>query len=119
MRTSRKAPPDNVGNIRGRLQALKMNVRSHATMGTKEGGDYDRILAKELKLVGSRLKTLQGRLIKLQKKVPAVSDPTGSKGKTKKKASKTTGKPQKTSQKRGTATVPADYDDLLDALGGL
>ena len=116
MKTPKKPPPDNVGNVRGRIRALITSARQHARMAAKEGGDYDRALAKEMRAREPQFKKLRVRLAKVQK--TAQPAPV-SKTKTKKGASKAVVKPQEAPKKRSAGTVPADYDDLLDALGGL
>lgn len=110
MKPPKKPPPDNVGNVRGRIRALKMMARSHARVAAKQGGDYERALAKEMRARESQFKKLRVRLAK----VPPVSETTPKKG-----APKAAVTPQEPPKKRRAATVPADYDDLLDALGGL
>jgi hypothetical protein len=85
-------------------------------MAAKDGGDYDRALAKEMRAREAQFKKLRIRLAKVQKTAQAAPV---SETKTKKRASKATVKPQEPPKKRSAARVPADYDDLLDALGGL
>jgi len=85
-------------------------------MAAKEGGDYERALAKEMRARESQFKKLRVRLAKVQKTVQGAPV---SETKTKKGAPKAAVKPEEAPQKRSAARVPADYDDLLDALGGL
>jgi hypothetical protein len=117
MRKPKKPPPDNPGNVMGRIRALQTVIKQHASMAVKEGADPARALAKAQRQFEPDLKKLRARLAKVQKTTQTAPVP---KAKTKKKASKATVKPQEAQKKRSAGTtVPADYDDLLAALGGL
>jgi len=120
--SAKKPPPDTIGNVRGRIAALKKSVRQSAAMAAKEGDDYDKALAKGMRAVGKELKDLRARLAEVEKtdKTPPVS--TGRKPKSR----ATTSKPEKVPEssqekpkKRSATRVPADYDDLLETLSGL
>ena len=112
MNALKKAPPDNIGNLHGRLQALKTGAQNYAGMVAKEGGDYDHALAKETKALKSRFKGLRDRLAKTQK------SSTKTKGKSKRQSKDPVGS-SGAPKKRSAGTVPADYDDLLETLEDL
>lgn len=76
-------------------------------MTAKEGGDYDRALAKAMREFEPRFKNLRARLAKVQGKAPAT------------KPQKAPEAPTTKPKKRSAARVPADYDDLLATLGDL
>ena len=116
MKTPKKPPPDNVGNLRGRIHSLLVSAHQNAKMEAKEGGDYERVLAKEMKQREPQFKNLRIRLAKVQKMSQGAPVSTV---KPKKSRAKPAAEPQEPSKKRSAGTVPADYDDLLAALGGL
>lgn len=119
MKTPKKSPPDNVGNMRGRIYMLKSSARLAAGMAAREDGvSYDQVLIKELKKLEPELKKLHARLAKAQKGAKAPASKTKPK-KAAEKPKKVAEKPQKRSKKRSATRVPKDYDDLLETLGNL
>ena len=73
--STKKPPPDTIGNVRGRIAALKKSVRQNAAMAAKEGDDYVKALAKGMKAADRELKKLEARLAKVRKtdKTPPVA----------------------------------------------
>lgn len=124
--STKKPPPDTLGNVQGRIAALKTSVRQNAAMAAKEGDDYDKALAKGMRAADRELKKLEARLAKVKN-----TDKTSPVGNTRKLSSKpksraTTSEPEKAPEspqeqpkKRSATRVPADYKDLLDTLNGL
>lgn len=117
MRTPKKPPPDTVGNVRGRMSALRTSATQNARMSAKEGQDFVKSLGKELKQIAPQMKKLKARLEKARKNAPA--SPAKPPSKPRKKARRAPETTQKPAKKQGSARVPADYDDLLATLGDL
>jgi len=98
-------PPDNEGNLLGRMSRLKSQARSHAQLELKESdGDPKTVFAKHVKKIDKELVALRKRLAKVR----GVEEP-----------SKAPEKPQKPEEESSQGRVPADYDDLLARLGEL
>jgi len=102
-----------VGNLRGRLRAVKVIARQTARVAARDGADLDRAMAKELKAIKPTLKKLQARLAKTRQ---AEGTLKGSKGSAQQRRAKT---PQKPPGKVSRGKVPEDYDDLLATLNEL
>jgi len=115
MKTSKKPPPDSVGNVLGRISALRMVAQQHAGVAVREGDDYGKALAKSMGARKTAFKELQQRL----ETARAANGSTAPEPKTKKKGLTASVAPQEPSKKKGGGTVPKDYDDLLATLGGL
>lgn len=121
---AKKPPPDTIGNVRGRIAELKRSVRRNAAMEVREGGDYDKALAKGMKSVARDLKKFEARLAKVRKTDKSARVGSGrssgkkskARGARKKKAEKAPQTLQKKAKKRSATKVPADYDDLLETL---
>jgi hypothetical protein len=102
MRTTKRPPPDNEGNLRGRMKLLRVSARQNARLAVREGADYDKALARQLKAIEPGLKDLRARLERVRKGLPEPAEP-----------------PQEAPKKRSATRVPADYEDLLDTLASL
>lgn len=97
MSPQKKPPPDDVGNLRGRMLALRTVARQRARMDEGE----------HLRALGRRMKEIEPQLNALRRRLAAVRAA----------AAKDAPKPERTPA-AGT-TVPAPDGDLLDALGSL
>jgi hypothetical protein len=67
MKPTKKPPPDNVGNVLGRIRALKVVAHQNAAM---DEGDPERALARHMKAIEPRLKKLRARLAKVRREAP-------------------------------------------------
>lgn len=103
MKPPKKPPPDNEGNVLGRIRALKISVHRQAAMDTKEGGDYDKALAKHMRAAETQLKKLRARLKKVRRDQP-VTPPTVK---------------QKLAQRRAARSGTASKGDILATLNSL
>jgi hypothetical protein len=110
MKPPKKPPPDNVGNVLGRIRALKVSVRQNARMDARDGGDYDKALAKHMASAEKRFKKLHIRLKKVRKDQPATVP-----AKPVRKAQS----PSKKATKKRTTRKGRDEGDILAALGAL
>lgn len=106
MVSKKTPPPDTIGNLQGRIAALKSAGHRNAAMEAKQGGDYDKVLAKWEKETAPLLRSFERRLACLEKGKP----PALVKG--------AQGGPEKP-KKRSATRVPSDYQDLLDKLDSL
>lgn len=70
MKQPKKPPPDTVGNVRGRIAALRQQARRNATM---DEGNYDRALARHMRAIEPQLKKLRVRLAKAKKLEPETT----------------------------------------------
>jgi hypothetical protein len=104
MKPTRKPPPDDEVNVRGRILALRTEARRAAAMDAKEGADPERALAKRLKGIEPRLKKFRARLAKARKSAPTPPIEPPKKPKTKTRA------------RKGTTKVD-DQGDILETLG--
>lgn len=110
MRKPKKPPPDTVGNVRGRIGALRTTARQGASMDAREGVDKMRALGRHMKAIEPDLKKLQRRLEKARKlegSAPAA------------KGADAAGEEKKTREAANDATPDRDEDDLLAKLDSL
>ena len=68
MKPLKKPPPDNEGNVVGRIRALKTLARERAKM---DEGEHERALGRRLKELEPQLHKLRARLAKVRKSAPA------------------------------------------------
>lgn len=95
MSPPKKPPPDDVGNLRGRMQALRLIARQRARM---DEGEYVRALGRRMKEIEPQLNALRKRLAVVRKSEEAPKE----------------------AAPRGARTPAKDRDgNLLDTLGSL
>ena len=103
-----------MGNLRGRIWALKLTAKQNVAMDVGDGGDKDRAVAKYARAIEPRLKKLQRRLERACKAEGTSPPVTGSsQAATKKKRSKAAKKVA-----RSTSSSEVE-DDLLSKLDSL
>lgn len=108
MKSPKKPPPDTVGNLRGRMRALRTSARVAAGADARDGADYERALAKHRKALEPRMADLRARLARVRKGGAPEPEPQ---------------KPQKQRRRpSGPMAVPPSKrkgGNLLDDLGAL
>ena len=110
MKPPKKPPPDTEGNLRGRMRLLRTVAKQNARVDEREGGDYERALAKHTRAVEPRLAKLKVRMARVLKATPVPKAPVPKKG-----SSKARGPVEVAPSKRAKAVAA----DLLDELGAL
>jgi hypothetical protein len=66
-RGPKKPPPDTVGNVLGRISALKSSVRRGASVAARERGDYEQAFARGMRKAEPDLSKLRRRLERCRK----------------------------------------------------
>lgn len=69
----KKAPPDDLGNLRGRILAIRTTAYQIASVDAKGGADFERSFARRLAESEPILKGLRRRLAALAKGSPSGS----------------------------------------------
>jgi hypothetical protein len=55
-------PPDNIGNVGGRIRRLRDSAKANARLAAKDGEDYQKALTHYLRSIKKQLRELEDRL---------------------------------------------------------
>lgn len=106
MKPAKRAPPDTVGNVVGRIRAVELRARQAARVEARADGDYLRCLGRHMRACGPELDGLRRRLAKARE-----AEGRGQHG--------AVPKPREAEGRGRQEESPAEGSDLLETLGAL